>query len=161
MDTGSRKRLVRTGYVATAWWSLFAVCSFYWAAGGTLGLSTLGDGIESHAVDGETWFTALVAITGVFKLVPVVFVLSLIRPWGERLPMKVRLVVAGGFGLGAILYGGVNMSIKLVALLGFISHEEVGSRGFWGHLLIWDPVFIAGGLLLCTTVWLHHRSQPR
>ena len=99
---------------------------------------------------------ALVAVTGVLKLVPAVFALSLIQPWGERIPLKIRLVVVGGFGLGSMLYGGVNMGVKLVALLGFISVEEVGSTGFWGHLLIWDPVFIIGGVLLCVATWLKY-----
>ena len=34
------------GYAACAWTFVFAAISFYWAAGGTAGLDTIGDGLE-------------------------------------------------------------------------------------------------------------------
>ena len=42
--------------------------SFYWAAGGTLGLETLGEGIGELADAREPWFVGLVVVTGFVKL---------------------------------------------------------------------------------------------
>lgn len=145
-------------YAATAWWFAFAVFSFYWAAGGTFGLTTLGEGIESHAAEGALWFTTLVVVTGVMKLIPGLLVLSLVRSWGNQFPQKIRLIAVGGMGVLAVLYGGVSVTMKLLVLIGVTSPEEIDTAAFWGHLLIWDPVWIIGGVLLCVTAWTCHRD---
>jgi hypothetical protein len=147
-------------HTAIVWWFAFAVLSFYWAAGGTFGLNTLGEAIESLAAAGELWVSLLVAVTGAMKLIPSVLVLSLIRPWGDRFPLKVRLAAVAGLGILSFLYGGVQMAMKLLVLAGVFTPEKIDTAGFWGHLLIWDPVWIIGGVLLCTVAWNYHRRNP-
>lgn len=143
-------------YTAVVWWFAFAALSFYWVAGGTFGLTTLGERIESLAAVGEPWFLALVAVTGVLKLIPCILVLSLIRPRGDHFPLKIRLATVAGVGVLSFLYGGVQMAVKLLVLAGVFTPEEIDWAGFWGHLLIWDPVWIIGGVLLCAVAWNHH-----
>ncbi|TYL37841.1 DUF3995 domain-containing protein [Natronococcus pandeyae] len=139
--------------MAATWWTIFAAFSFYWAAGGTFALGTLGEGIESHAVAREGWFVTLVAVTGVVKLLPALLVLSLIQTWGDRLPWRIRLLAVGGLGVLSALYGAVSILQKTLVLIGVFSPEDVDPAGFWGHFLIWDPVWVIGGLLLCVTAW--------
>lgn len=147
-------------YTAIVWWFAFAAFSFYWAAGGTFGLNTLGEGIESLAAAGELWFLSLVAVTGVMKLIPCLLVLSLIRPWGHRFSPRTRLVSVAGLGILSFLYGGMQMATKLLVLVGVFSPEEIDAAGFWGHLLIWDPVWIIGGVLMCAVAWTYYHNSP-
>lgn len=145
-------------YTAIAWWLAFAAFSFYWVAGGTFGLNTLGEGIELLAAEGELWFLVLVAVTGAMKLIPGLLVLSLIQPWGDRFPLKIRLATVAGLGILLFLYGGIQMAVKLLVLAGVFIPEEIDTAGFWGHLLIWDPVWIIGGALLCAVAWNYYRN---
>jgi hypothetical protein len=154
------KSSLLVAYAAVGWWVAFAALSFYWAVGGTFGLTTLGESIESLAAEAELWFMTLVAVTGVMKLVPCLFVLSLIRPWGDRLPLKIRLVAVGTMGVLSVLYGGVNMITKILIVVGMIPLEEIDTAGFWGHLLIWDPIWVVGGVLLCVSAWNYRDQLP-
>lgn len=66
-------RSKQIAFAATAWAFLFAVISFYWAAGGRLGVNTLGEGMQALADDPEvisfTWITGfLKVIAGFFPL---------------------------------------------------------------------------------------------
>lgn len=146
-------------HAAIAWWFAFAMLSFYWVAGGTLGLDTLGDEIESLAATREVWFLSLVAVTGLLKLVPCVLVLSLIRPWGTRFSLTIRLLTVAGIGVLSFLYGGVQLGVKVLVLAGVFTPTEIDTAGFWGHLLIWDPVWIVGGVLLCAVAWSQYSAR--
>jgi len=44
------RHVVWVGYAASAWAFVFATISFYWAAGGTVGLATLGSTIQALAL---------------------------------------------------------------------------------------------------------------
>lgn len=150
---------VKTEHVANAaaaWWVLFAGVSFYWAAGGTIGLSTFGE--ELHSYTGELWFTALVFATGVMKLVPAALVLSLDSPRAARVPPAARLVAVGGLGVLSMAYGGQSVAVKLLVLAGIHSPGEYDTTAFWGHLLVWDPVWMVGGLLLLVAAWTSHND---
>ncbi|ELY53538.1 hypothetical protein C491_21656 [Natronococcus amylolyticus DSM 10524] len=154
-----RSSTVRIAYAATGWWVAFAALSFYWAAGGTIGVSTLGAGIGALAAEREPWFVATVAATGVLKLVPAVLALSLVRPWGDRLPSRFRAVAVGGLGVLSVLYGAVGIAAKLLVLVGVVTPGGIDARGFWGHLLVWDPVWVLGGALLCAAA-VRSRREP-
>lgn len=55
--------------------------------------------------------------------------------------------------LAAIGYGGLNITLKLLVLGGIVSVSEIDPAGFWGHLLVWDPIWIVGGVLLVAVAW--------
>jgi hypothetical protein len=44
------RRIVLLGWAASMWAWLFAAISFYWAAGGTIGLVTLGTNLQTVAL---------------------------------------------------------------------------------------------------------------
>jgi hypothetical protein len=64
------------------------------------------------------------------------------------------------------LYGGLNLIVGLgVAALWAIgvSDGPADRAGFWWHVLLWDPVWLAGGLLFVAAVRAyqrHSRSRP-
>lgn len=121
---------LRIAYVVTLYWVVFAGFNLYWAAGGTIGLTTLGEGIESFAEAREHWLVMLVAITGLLKLVSAFVVLSLVHPWGDRFSMTGRVIAVGGLGTLSVLYGGVSMVQKSLVLTGIISVGNLDSAGF-------------------------------
>jgi Protein of unknown function (DUF3995) len=53
---------------AAAWCVAFGVLSLYWVAGGTLGVDQLAVSLQERADDRETGFVAILAATGVAKL---------------------------------------------------------------------------------------------
>lgn len=145
-------------HVATAYWLVFAAMSFYWAAGGTLGLETLGEGIGDLADAREPWFVGLVLVTGLVKLVPVVLVQATIRPWGRRVS---RLVLVGALvlvGVGMIGYGGVNIVLQGLVLAAVIVPEEVDRTALTWRLLFWNPLWVVGGVVTGTVGWLYWRG---
>jgi len=75
-----------TVYAAAAWVLVFAAMSFYWAAGGSLGSSTMSDTILEPARAREPQFVALLWITGALKAIAGLLALALVRPWGRVLP---------------------------------------------------------------------------
>ncbi len=150
---------MRIAYAVAGWWVAFAALSFYWAAGGTIGVSTLGEGTGALAAEREPWFVATVAATGVLKLVPAVLALPLVRPWGDRISRRVRVVAVGGLGALSVLYGTVGIAAKLLVLVGVVTPAGIDAREFWGHLLVWDPIRVLGGALLCA-VAVRSRREP-
>lgn len=88
-------------------WAAYAACflafayagvSFYGAAGGTAGLSTLGGTLEELGRARELALSAAVWAVGVLKALAALLALALIRPWGRRLPHRMVLAVVLGRG---------------------------------------------------------------
>lgn len=74
-------------YAACAWAFLFAVPSFYWAAGGTGGLqSTVSPDLVRLTHERVPWFMAVLWITGAMKVFAGLVALALVRRWGGIVP---------------------------------------------------------------------------
>ena len=148
---GSRKS-IWAAYVACFWAFGFAAMSFYWAAGGTLGLATQSEQILALA--GEPWFVAVVWLTGILKAGVGVLALALVRPWGEKFPRWLLFTATLGAGAVFALYGGANLSVRGLMALGLMetpaSMRSVAAR--W-HLLLWDPWWLLGGVLFLLAAW--------
>ena len=93
------RRTTWAAYAACGWALLFALMSFYWAAGGNFGVETLGSAIQAQAHN--PGFVAIVWLTGVAKVIGGLFALTLVRPWALWLPRRLKLILAwtGGIGL--------------------------------------------------------------
>ena len=145
-------------YLACFWAFAFAAMSFYWAAGGTLGLATQSEQIL--ALMKNSGFVAFVWVTGILKAVVGLLALALVRPWGQRFPQW--LLLTGTWGAGALftLYGGANLAVRGVMALGLIeTPEAMRSVAARWHLLLWDPWWLLGGVLFLLTAWqCRHRS---
>lgn len=150
------------GYAACAWSSVFAAMSFYWAAGGTIGLDTQAEAIQEAVREGDQGFLAVVWATGVMKVVGAVLALALVQRWGRLIPRWILLAAAWTAGVGMVLYGGVNFVVGVVvALLRVIEviDTPADTSAFWWHLLLWDPWWILGGVLFSIAVLNYQRRS--
>lgn len=130
---------------AALWAFAFAAISAYWALGGHLGRSSLGEAVHTYSSDPNfIWF---VWGTVLLKLLAVVVALALRYGFVGRLN---SLVLFAGFTAGGIclLYGGANLAVRAAMALGFM-HTPASMyepAAFW-HLVLWDPWWVLGGVL--------------
>ena len=150
----SRERLA---YAACAWALAFAAIGFYWAAGGTALLDTIGGEIERRTRARDPDIIAVGWATNGLKVIAAVLVLSLVRPFGERLP---RRLIAGLLAIGGallVLYETAELVQHLLMATGVVDRDGLDDTALYGHLLLWDPWWIMGGVLFALAGW---RSRP-
>ncbi len=133
-------------YAAAGWAFAFAAVSFYWAAGGTLGLGTLAKTIRDLAVARDQGFITVIWITGVLKVVAGLMALALVRPWATVFPRWMLLVAGWGTGALLTLYGGVDIIGAGLGVAGIT--DPVDPTGTRWYLVLWGPVWLVGGLLM-------------
>ena len=146
IDTASVRPTPWAAYAVCAWALGFAVVSFFWAAGGTLGVHTIAAQPEKLASPRALW------IIGLMKLLPGLLALALVLPWGRVLPHGVLRVVAMTVGGLLILYGGANL-VDHGLMAADVTHTPavLGRTAVRWHLLLWDPWWVLGGLLMIAT----------
>jgi Protein of unknown function (DUF3995) len=135
-------------YAAAAWSFVFAAMSFYWAAGGTAGVETLGNEIERLSEERDSGFVAEVWATGVLKVVGGLLALATLRPaWGyiSGRALRIAVWVAGGL---LTLYGAANLIQHGLMKAGAVDTPSgLGSEAATWHLVLWDPWWLLGGIL--------------
>jgi hypothetical protein len=136
-------------YAACVLALLHAAASFYWAGGGTAGLSTIGGALEQLGRAREPALIAVVWAVGLLKALAGLLALALVRPWGRAFPRRVLLTAAWGGAVLLTAYGGLFT-------LGGMTADWTALR--W-HAFFWDPWFLVWGLLLGTAAW-HRRRTP-
>jgi Protein of unknown function (DUF3995) len=148
---------------AACWVALaYALVSFYWAVGGTLGVGTLGGRLEELAREGDPVILWLAGVAGVLKVAGAVVALALVRPWGRGVPGRLLLVVAWVGAVVLVLYGGVNVVAGALVLGGVIEGTGAVDRGaLWWHVLVWDLWFLVWGMLLGVAAWGFGRRVVR
>lgn len=137
-------RRAPVGLVAAAVLGLVhAGFSFYWAAGGTLLVSSLGTDLVER-FRGREW--VLVPI-GVVKAIAAVAPLAFgRRGWPVR--RVTRLVCWAGAVL-LMAWGGLNTIVGNLVLAGVIRPDSgYDHAGMVGHAYLWDPLFLVWGLAL-------------
>lgn len=133
-------------YAAAAWSFIFALISFYWAAGGTIGLNTLGD--EINSLKGNAWFTTFVWLTGILKVAAGLIALSLVGLFRVKNMHRLINIAAWGIGIFLTLYSGANLAARAAMKLGWlVSPETMHSAAAYWHLVLWDPFWLLGGVL--------------
>jgi hypothetical protein len=148
------------GYVACGWALAFAAMSFYWAAGGMIGIETQAESIQEAARDPDAEFVAVLWATGVLKVAG--GALALVQRWGRIIPRRWLLAAAWVAGVGMALYGGVNFVVGVaVALLRAtdVIATTADTSAFWWHLLLWDPWWILGGALFIVAALDYQRRS--
>lgn len=135
-------------YAAAGWAAVFAAASFYWAAGGSVGVSTLGD-VSDRVPTAAVWGT------GLLKLTAALLALTLVYPVRAR-----RLWTLGVWTTGVIctLYGAANLGVRAVMALGIL-HTPASmhtSAADW-HLMLWDPFWLLGGVLFLAAAYATRR----
>lgn len=143
--------------------TLSALTSLYWALGGRVGLATVGGSIEELARSGGGRAALLVWATVVLKAIAVLLALTLVRPWGARIP-RILLLLAGGLGAVVLVaYGAAFTVVGALALTGVLATDAVTDRyALTWHVLLWDPIFLLWGLLLgAATLVFRSRGRPQ
>jgi len=145
-------------YIACAWALIFAIPSFYWAAGGAVGLDTLGDEITS--LQAEPWFVVFVWVTAFMKVALGLIVLMLLRMYDSMLLNRAVRIAVWVAGLLCLAYGGLNLLARLIMALGIIPTPDAmySSAAMW-HLLLWDPWWVLGGVSLVLAVCTAKRED--
>lgn len=142
-------------YLAAIWALLFAAASFYWAAGGKIGLDTLGDTIND--LNNDSTFVAFVWLTAIVKLAMVGLAVFLLYPRHGFIPHKLVRIGAWTAGIVCVVYGGLNLAARGVMALGVIpTPESMYSTAATWHLLLWDPWWVLGGILF---IWAAHQTK--
>jgi len=134
------------GYAAAGWACAFAAASFYWAAGGRIGLSTLAQSLREQAVARDQAFITVIWITGGLKVAAGLLALALVRPWGTVFPRWMLLTAGWATGVFLSLYGGLDMIGAGLGVVG-VTHPVDPTSTRW-YLLLWGPVWLGGGLLM-------------
>jgi hypothetical protein len=144
---------------AVAW--LSAVPSFYWAFGGTVGLSTVGGAIERLGRAHDPGGIALGAGAGLLKVAGGLLALALVRPWGRMIPRRLRLAVAWAGSVVLTAYGGLLVVVGALVLTGVITPSgPVDRTALRWHVMVWDLWFLIWGVLLGAAAWQCQRASP-
>lgn len=154
------RRAAWSAYAACAWAWAFAAVSFYWAAGGTLGLATLGTQLERLALARDPlaiWIGGWAV--GVAKFIGGLLPLAAVQPWGKRVPRWLLLTCLWAGGIGMTLYGMASFVQHALMMTGVIALPAgLGRVGARWHLVLWDPWWTLGGILFLATARLANRS---
>ena len=108
-------------YAAAVCAFAFAGVSFYWGAGGELGVRTLGGRVEELALARDPAILAAVWVTGVLKVVGGLLALALVQAWGHHLPARLLLLAASGAAVLLAVYGVVQVAAVGLVLSGALT----------------------------------------
>lgn len=161
--SGAGLRSAWTAYTACAWAFVFAVPSFYWAAGGTGGLqSTVSPDLVRLAQDRVSWFLTLLRITGAMKVFAGLVALALVQRWGRLFPRWVLLILAWGAGTLLAWHGALFVGAGLLMLAGVLPApvEPALLTVVRWYTFLWGPWFVLGGALFTAAVWSYLRGLP-
>jgi len=137
---------------AFAWSLAFGLVSVYWAAGGTIGESTLAKSIRDLAEERKPAFVATLWITGAAKILGGLLPLSLGFTWWRRIPRRLLVALCGVGGVLLMLYGIADMVRSILILLDIgRSGEPSEVRTAWWYFGLWGPVWVVGGALYLAT----------
>ena len=127
---------------------LHAAPSFYWAAGGSALLDTVGRFALDMRASGDPSVTLMLVLVGLAKtagaLVPLV---DHAAPPAHR---WVRLVSWVGAAV-LVAWGGVGMVGAWAGVL--TGATTLAQPAVFGHAVLWDPLFVLWGLLLGAALW--------
>lgn len=130
------------GYVACLWAVVFAGSHFYWALGGSAGLSVSAG--EQLATERPLWFV-LTGLWGVGALCLVVALLGWLLARSRPRGAAWRILDYLGWGVSFILLArGIAVEFLLLTNVTDLDGVSADQR-FWTHVL-WNPWFFAGGL---------------
>ncbi|MBA2277703.1 MAG: DUF3995 domain-containing protein [Chloroflexia bacterium] len=149
-------RAVWSAYTACAWAFVFAVPSFYWAVGGTVGMQTIARDPDAIPLIDDPF---VVFATGVLKVLGGLLALALVQPWGRRFRRWPRRLAwaAGGF---LTLYGAALLVQHGLMLTGAVATPDVlGATAARWHFWLWDPWWLVGGILFGLAAWCCRRES--
>jgi len=155
-----------SGFAVAVWGIVFAVPSFVWAMGGTLGArSTVAPSLVRLAQDRVTWFVAVLWVTAFLKVFGALLGIGLMRSRGDR-TSRLLVFCSGAAAVLLVWHGCLFVVHGVLVEAGGLSVEpDLAGLTRW-YLYLWGPWFIVGGLAFAVAVThyvRHHddRSQVR
>lgn len=133
-------------YAGIGWTLVFAAMSFYWAAGGMMGVESLGGAVYEKALERDPGFAVVVWATGFVKLAGAALLLLLLR--SDRRPACRRLLawICTTAGVLLFLYGLGNFVTISLAGLNVLDFDLSRYALVW-RLIFWEPFWMVGGWL--------------
>jgi len=157
---GLRSKAVWAGYAACALALLYAAVSFYWASGGTAGLSTVGGELEAMGRAGSPTLAALMWCIGLAKVLAGLLALALVMPWGRMFARWMMLAAGWGGAALLTLYGTLYTFGGMLVVSGVIRASETANwTALRWHAFLWDPWFLLWGVLLGVATWHYTRDR--
>ncbi|MEW9556229.1 DUF3995 domain-containing protein [Nonomuraea sp. NPDC050783] len=145
------------GYAAAVWGFVFAVPSFYWAMGGSAGVtSTISPQLVELALKQDPGFLAVLWVTGVLKVVGGLLGLALVhrRAWGRGMSCLLQLM-AWGAGVLLVWHGALFVGQGLLVQAHLITlAPELLSVSRW-YTYLWGPWFVGGGIAFMLAARVH------
>jgi len=156
----SLSRGQRVAIGAFVWSVAFGLVSFYWAAGGTIGETTLARSIRDLADERDPGFVATVWITGVAKILGGLLPIAVAFGWWRRVPRRLLVVLCGVGGILLMLYGIGDMVRSTLILLdiGRSGEPDEVTTARW-YLALWGPVWAIGGALYGATALMCRKER--
>jgi hypothetical protein len=144
---------MRPDTASLIWATAFALPNLYWAANGTFGRQTIAaDPDAALGWGAEPW--ALLLTGGAKIAAGVLALMAGHRRWAPIVLLAIVL------GLGLLIYGIANLVQHAAVVTGILNApESVGDTASRWHLLLWDPIWILGGLLFLATGWRARRES--
>jgi hypothetical protein len=97
--------------------------------------------------------------TAALKALAGLLALALVRPWGRWFSRRLLGAAAWATGLLLTLYGVANLVDHGRMVAGLRDTPAVlGEQAARWHLLLWDPVWLLGGILFLAAA-KHHRTR--
>lgn len=137
----STQRHSWAAYAACAWALVFAVPSFYWAAGGRVETAAIAADIQASGLSNPT----VLALAGALKVLAGLIALALVGRWGRAVLLRGSVWAAGAVFLVYALANFVDHGL-MEAGVRSVPHA-LGERALRWHLLLWDPWWLLGGTL--------------
>ena len=149
-------RTTWAAYAACGWALIFALPSFYWAVGGTVGMSTIARDPDAISLLNEPF---VVFGTGLLKVLSGMLALALVQPWERRFGHWLRRATwaAGGF---LVVYGAalqIQHGLMLARLVD--TPDALGTTAARWHFWLWDPWWLLGGVLFLLAAWSARRGS--
>lgn len=133
-------------YAGLIWMLLFAAMSFYWAAGGMVGIKSVGGEISEKILERDQDFIVIVWLTGFVKLGGAFLLLLLLKKWRHKEMNKILSSLTIVVGAFMLLYGLVNFTTISLAGLQVLDFDLSSFALKW-RLIFWEPFWMAGGVL--------------
>lgn len=142
--------------VAAVLGSLHAAASLHWALGGDLLVGTVGEWARSWRSDSPASAGLALGAIGLGKLAAAWVPWLAARRGGPRHGLRMAAWLGAG---GLVLYGLSSTLAGAVSLTGLLGPLD-DPAATAGHVLLWDPLFLAWGLALAAGLRAGRRRRP-
>ncbi len=126
-----------------------------------MGVNSNAPAITKHVLARDPTWIAIIWGTGVLKIIAALLALALVRPWGRALPRWLLLTAAWvAIAIMGVYEGAASLIQHALMVAGVISTPTgLGATSARWHLLLWDPLWLLGGILFGIAAWYYHRTS--